>query len=84
MASYTKDDSQPETTSYSRYNHNKSAKDKGEMECYYCKKMGHTTWKCVFWVYEVLTRKLKGKPHVASVAIFEDLLNVDNGDELTE
>jgi hypothetical protein len=36
-----KGDPQPETILYSRYNSSRSTKDKGEMECYYCKKMGH-------------------------------------------
>jgi hypothetical protein len=42
IAGDTEDDPQPKTALYSRNNHSISTKDKGEMECYYCKKMGHT------------------------------------------
>lgn len=44
----TKDDPPSEMALYSRYNRNKSNKDKGEIECYYCNKMGHTAWNCRF------------------------------------
>jgi hypothetical protein len=48
IAGEIKGDSQPEMALYSRNNHSRSVKDKGEVECYYCKKMGHTTWNCRF------------------------------------
>jgi hypothetical protein len=54
------------------------------MECYYCKKMGHTTWNCRFQANDVLKGKLKDKPHVVNVAIIEDPPDVDSGDDLTE
>jgi hypothetical protein len=38
-----KGDSQSELAFYARNNRNRSAKDKDEIECHYCKKLGHTT-----------------------------------------
>lgn len=39
----TEDDPQPKITLFLQYNRSKSGEDKGEVECYYCKKMSHTT-----------------------------------------
>jgi hypothetical protein len=80
----TKGDSQPEMTLYLRNNRSRSAKDNGEMECYYCKKMGHTAWNCRFRANDILKGKAKDKPHVANVAIIEDPPDVNNGDDPIE
>ena len=77
-------DSRTEMALYSRNNRSKSAKDKGEMECYYCTKMGHTAWNCRFRTNDVIKGKVKFKRHVANVPIIEDPLDVDNGDDLIE
>jgi hypothetical protein len=37
-------DPQPEISLHLRNNHIRSDKEKGEIECHYCKQMGHTTW----------------------------------------
>jgi hypothetical protein len=42
----TKGDSQLELAFYARNNRNRSAKDKEEIECHYCKKLGHIAWNC--------------------------------------
>jgi hypothetical protein len=42
----TEGDSQPEFAFYARNNCNRSTKDKEEIECHYCKKVGHMAWKC--------------------------------------
>jgi hypothetical protein len=41
----TEGDTQPKTRLYPRYNCSRLTNDKGEIECHYCKKMGHTTCK---------------------------------------
>jgi hypothetical protein len=44
---------------YSRNNRSRSTKYKGEVKCYYCKKMGHTTWNCIFQANDILKGKVE-------------------------
>jgi hypothetical protein len=80
----TEGDSQSELAFYARNNHNRSTKDKEEIECHYCKKLGHTTWNCRQRANDVLKGKVKDRQHIASVAMIEDPLDADNGEESTE
>jgi hypothetical protein len=80
----TRDDSQLEIAFYARNNRNRSAKDKEEIECHYCKKLGHTSWNCRQRANGVLKLKVKDIQHITSVAMIEDPPDVDNGEEYTE
>jgi hypothetical protein len=71
IAEETKGHSQLEMALYLRYDHSRSTKDKGEMECYYCKKMDHTTWNCRFQDNDIFQGKFKVKPHVVNVAMLK-------------
>jgi hypothetical protein len=77
-------DSQLELAFYARNNPNRSTKDKEEIECHYCKKLGHTTWNCRQRANDVLKGKFKDKQHIASVVVIEDPSYVDSGEESTE
>jgi hypothetical protein len=66
---------------YSRNNRSRSTKDKGEIECYHCKKMGHTTWNYKFRANDVLKGKVKDRLHVANATIVEDPSDADSGDD---
>jgi hypothetical protein len=50
-------DTEHETALTPKYNCSISAKDKGEMECRYCRKMGHTSWNCRSQASDILKRK---------------------------
>ena len=83
-AGETKDDPPSEMALYSRYNRNRSNKEKGEIECYYCKKMGHTTWNCRFRANDVLKGKVKDKSHSANAAIMEEPPDEGSGDDISD
>jgi hypothetical protein len=70
----TEDDSQLELAFYARNNHNRSTKGKEEIECHYCKKLGHVTWNCRQRANGVLKGKFKDRQHIASVAMMVDPL----------
>jgi hypothetical protein len=74
-------DSQPELAFYERNNYNRTTKDKEEIECHYCKKLGHRTWNCRQRTNAVLKEKVKDRQHIVSVAMIEDPLDVDSGGE---
>jgi len=71
-------------TLYSKNNCSISTKYKGDMECYYSKKIDHTTWNYIFHFNDILKGKYKYKPHVANVVVIEDPPYANSGDELTE
>jgi hypothetical protein len=77
-------DRQPKLAFYARNDFNRSAKDKKEIDCYYCKKLGHATWNCRQQANDVLKGKVKGRQHIASVAMIEDPPDGDNGEESTK
>lgn len=53
-ASETKGNSQWELAFDARNNQSRSTKDKDEIKCHYCKKLGHTTWNCWHWSNGIL------------------------------
>jgi hypothetical protein len=79
----TKGDSQSKFAFYASNKCNRSAKDKDEIECHYCKKLGHTTWNCKHRANDVLKGKVKHRQHIESVAMI-DLPDADSGEESTE
>jgi hypothetical protein len=78
----TEGDSQLELAFYARNNHNRSTKDKEEIECHYCKRLGHTTWNCRQRA-NVLKGKVKDREHIANVATIKNPPNADSGEEST-
>jgi hypothetical protein len=80
----TEGDSQSKLAFYARNNCNRSTKNKEEIECWYCKKLGHTAWNCRQRANGVLKGKVKDSQHIASVAMIEDPSDADNGEECPE
>jgi len=78
------DDTQIEMILYSRTNINRWSKDKRDMECYYCKKMSHTSWNYRSQSNNILKGKFKDIVHVTNETIVEDRLDADSGHEFTE
>jgi hypothetical protein len=76
----TESDGQSKLAFYARNNCNRSAKDKEEIECHYCKKLGHTTWNCRQRSNGVHKGKVKDRQHIASVAMIEDPSDADSGE----
>jgi hypothetical protein len=66
---------------YSRNNHNISTKDKREIECYYCGKMGHTKINCKIHANDLLKGKLKES---TNIALIEDPLDTDNEEDFAK
>ena len=54
------------------------------MECYYCKKRGHTAWNCRFWANDILKGKVKEKSHSTNAAITVKPSEDESGDDLIE
>jgi len=69
---------------YSLNNSSRSTKDKGYVECYYCKKMNHIALNYIFLANKVIKWKIKENPHATNVSIIEDPLTYENGDYLIE
>jgi hypothetical protein len=84
IAGDIEDDTQIGMALYSRNNCSRSTKDKGEIECYHCKKMGHTAWNCRFRANDSLKGKVKDRLHVANATNVVDQSDADNGDDFTE
>jgi hypothetical protein len=81
IAGDTEGDTQSEMAFYSRNNHNRSTKDKREIECYYCRKMGHITINCKIHANDLLKGKLKES---TNIALTEDPPDTDNGEDFVE
>jgi hypothetical protein len=54
------------------------------MECHCCKKLGHIAWNCRQRANGVLKGEVKDRQHIVSVAMIEDPLDVDYGEESSE
>jgi hypothetical protein len=64
-------DNQTKLVFYGRNNHDRSTKDKEEIECHYCKNLGHTTWNCRQQSNDVLKGNFKYKQHTTGVSMIE-------------
>jgi hypothetical protein len=61
-------------------------KNRSSVECFYCRRNGHTTLNCKIHAKDILKGKLKESTNIvisedSSDAIFEDSLDSDSDDE---
>jgi hypothetical protein len=61
----TEGDSQTEIALFSKRRMGKRKAGKSEVECYYCRKFGHTTWNCKNHASDLLKGKLKESTNIA-------------------
>jgi len=80
----TEGDASQELALYARNNRYRPRKDKEDIECHYCKKMGHTAWNCRQRANDVLKGKIKDRQHIVSAALMEEPPNADSGEEFVE